>query len=370
MKLLYVYIFTLLGLVLLSYGFIDPNFPYQPFPSYFQFLHDFRSFTTIVYTTLMALFFLSYGLFLRSAYQKKITLRGAWKLIALTAGILFFAYPAFSSDIFNYIATAKVTYLYRENPYIVMPIEIPNDPMLHYLHASNKVALYGWSWILLTGIPYSFGFGNIVLQILTMKVTVLLFYVWLLTLITRLSDNKVWSLVFFGLNPLIVMETVVAVHNDIVMMALVLLSIELATRRRWTLSLMALVVSILIKGATVVLIPHMTYIWMMMRKGKSVNWRGLWYWGMIAMGAVFVLSPLREEMYPWYFIWVLTFASLLPANNFFVPFMAVTSIGLEYRIAPYLFTWRWDGVTPRIKQLVSIVPPGVFSLWYAFRKKI
>ena len=355
MKLLYI---VFLGaIVIFSWGFIDPNFPYQPFPQYFRYLHGERLITTSVYIALLFTLFVFYKRLMQSKLQE------VWQYIWITVIVLFFAYPAFSSDLFNYIATAKVSYFYRENPYVVMPIEIAREPMLSYLHAANKVALYGPSWIVLTWIPHYLGSGNIIATMVATKLLVVVFYLWLVRQIEYLSNGSAWSVSFFALNPLVVMETLVAVHQDVVMMALVIYSFTLLKKRRFFLSILFLAFSIFIKGATLFLVP--VYALTMFGKIKNV-----WFWASVSMILIFSLSPLREEMYPWYFIWVLTFVSLLPRRSFLVLVAIATSIGLELRITPYLYTWRWDGITPIVKQVVTIVPPALIALWYGFRKKI
>ena len=87
------------------------------------------------------------------------------------------------------------------------------------------------------------------------------------------------------------------------------------------------------------------------------------------MYIAFLLSPLREELYAWYFIWVLPFVALIPESQLLVNISFAFSFGLMFRIAPYLYTWRWDGITPIVKRIVSFVPPAFVALWYGFRKK-
>lgn len=363
MKLFYVCI--LIAIVVFSYGFIDPNFPYQPFPEYFRYVHSQRTPATAIYIALLLSLYACYSFILSRSKLSEV-----WQYIWITVLILFFAYPAFSSDIFNYIATSKMVFLYKENPYVVMPIEIPNEPSLAYLHASNKVALYGWSWIVLTGIPYVMGKGNIVMQMLAMKMLIVGFYFWLLTLLERASSDKAWTLAFFGLNPLVVMETFVAAHNDVVMMAFAVCSLMLVLRKRLLWSFIFLILSVFVKGATVALVPLYLYIIALRKRKKTIESVQVWRWSTVAMAVPFLLSPIREEMYPWYFVWVLTFVSLLPRQSFLGLLSMVTSFGLELRIAPYLLTWRWDGITPLVKKILTAVPPAVLSSWYAIKKKI
>src|SRR3989344_9468262 len=354
----FIYMCALVAVVVLSFGFIDPNFPYQPFPEYFTYLHSQRLVSTTIYVATICVMFGFYLKVLVDVRRNRIKPSQVLQLILLSVVILFFSYPAaFTYDIFNYIATAKVTYLYHQNPYLVMPIEIPNEPMLAYMHAANKVALYGGFWIFLTAIPHVLGLGNIILTLATFKLFIVLFYFLLLKQLINLSDNKIWTLAFFGLNPLILLETVVSAHNDVVMMFFAVFSFALLRKKRYFLSIIFFVLSICIKYSTILLLPLILK--------KSMNWR----YAAIFMYIAFLLSPLREELYAWYFIWVLPFVALIPESQLLVNFSLAFSFGLMFRIAPYLYTWRWDGITPIIKRIVSFVPPAFVALWYGFRKK-
>ena len=190
----------------LSYGFIDPHLSFFSHPLYLWvqnvlifLVYRQSALAAALYVCIIAAFFVAYGIFLLGNGQEKI--RSAPRWIFTLAVILVFSYPAFSYDIYNYIATAKVAFLYRENPYVVMPIEIPNEPMLSFTRASNKVALYGPAWIVLTSFPYIAGAGNMLATIVSFKTFAALFYAAVTYLIYR--KTKRWDQVmFFALNPL------------------------------------------------------------------------------------------------------------------------------------------------------------------------
>jgi hypothetical protein len=368
------YILLLTFLVAFSYGFVDPNFPYQP-P---EFLHDLvftqRGLATVLYSTIILALFVFYGFFLHRIGKKKLDVGNVWRLIFISTGILFFAFPAFSFDIFNYIATAKVTYLYRENPYIVMPVEIPNEPMLAFLHAANKIALYGFSWILLTAMPHFLGFGNLLLTIFTFKAFVIAFYLVLSFLIWKMSKQSVFSLAFFALNPLVLIETLVSGHNDVVMMFFALLSFYLLKKRQVLASCLSLLVSIFVKYSTIFILPVYLYILLLNYKNRKIEWSKVYFWSAISMYIIFFLSPLREEMYSWYLIWPLSFVALVVKARLSILYKALLyitlafSFGLLFRFAPFVYTREWSRITPIIKILATWVPV-IFALFYLIGKK-
>ena len=254
------YLITLLCLTVFSWGFVDKNIPIQTLPVLYEFAHTQRSLAVIIYSILTTLLFVFYGLFLWMIYKKKLAKKEVLRLILKTCIILLFAFPGFSNDIFNYIATAKVTFLHHENPYIIMPIEIPNEPMLSFVHAANKIALYGPAWILLSFIPHILGAGNLIVSMLMFKIFVAVFYAGLLWGIWKLSKKNLWALAFFALNPLVTIETFVSAHNDVVMMFFALGSFYFMQKKKLLVSVLFLFLSILIKYATVFLLPIYAYM--------------------------------------------------------------------------------------------------------------
>ncbi|MBI5620716.1 hypothetical protein HY949_02985, partial [Candidatus Gottesmanbacteria bacterium] len=150
----FIYYFILIIFAILSWGFVEPSASLPGIRSLNQIIYFQTLYPTVWYTVTITVLFAWYVWILHRIKAGFLTSKNVWYLIMGTTVILVWAYPALSNDIFNYIATAKVTFLYRENPYIVMPIDIPNDASFTSLHAANKVALYGPVWIALTAIPH------------------------------------------------------------------------------------------------------------------------------------------------------------------------------------------------------------------------
>lgn len=363
------YLFTLITLVIYSWGFVDANMPIGTLRGLYNLVYYRRDISTLLYTCIIVLLFISYAWVLISVQRGSFTSKKLWRLIFLSCFLLFFSFPGLSYDVFNYIATAKVTFFYRENPYIVMPIEIPNEPSLAFLHASNKVALYGPIWIVLTAIPHYLGLGNLLLTVFAFKAFIVIWYLALCYLIFRMSEKNLWALAFFALNPLVIIEILVSSHNDVVMMALSLGSFYLLQKKRLVPSGLLLLLSILIKYASLFLLPIYLYTAWNSHKKKKIAFDSVWRWCVISLYIIFALSPLREELYAWYLIWPLTFVALLPASSFFTILSIGFSFGLSLRLLPFLYTREWGGLTPTVKKIVTLVPPAVLSFLYAVKKK-
>lgn len=365
-----VYMLFLLSFTIFSYLFVEPNIPFLN-KIYSGFYHNNRVFASYIYVLLIIIFFSFYFAFLWLFFKRKISFSFAKMLIILSLVILFFSYPAMLSyDIFNYIATAKITFFYHENPYIVMPIELPNDSLFLFMHASNKLALYGPLWIILTGFPYLLSLGNIFLALLTFKLFIAIFFLGILWLIWELSNREEEPLILFGLNPLVLIETLVSGHNDVVMMFFALLAFYLLKKSKFFFSLLLIISSILIKYATIFILPVYIYVFFRILSNQKILWGEVWKWSAIAMYAIFFLSPIREEIYPWYFIWPFTFVSLINKIDLLLFISLGFSFGLCFRVAPFLYTRSWSGLTPAIKKIFTFSIPVVFSIFYAIKKKI
>lgn len=69
--------------------------------------------------------------------------------------------------------------------------------------------------------------------------------------------------------------------------------------------------SVLVKYVSIVLLPVILFlIWQQVTK-KNIQWERVFLISLVLMTLVFFTAPIREEIYPWYWIWVLPFVSLL-----------------------------------------------------------
>lgn len=349
-----------------SYFFVDQNLHYFGW-FYKHFVIETRGEKAVALLLLLLIFFLFYIVSLWLYKKKQLTQKDGIVLIVVTTICLLFAYPAvYSHDIFNYLATAKVSFFYKENPYIIMPIEFGGDPLLAFMHAPNKIALYGPGWIMLTFFPYVLAGGSFIAMLFLFKATVIVFYYFLLYFVYKLSKNF-FAVLFVGLNPLVVIETLWSGHNDSVMMALLLAGFYLYRHRRRGIGVLFYVWSILIKYATGILLPLLLLL-KYTHKGKPIPQELVYRWSMYGMIGIFLLSSFREEIYPWYAIWFLPFVALAGNKNEKLLVILFTFC-LELRYFPYLFLGTHFGITPVLKSLITFCPVGV-ALAFLVVKKI
>lgn len=367
-KVLFITYFIFLStLTLFSYLFVDPNLSYLH-KLYSGFVFSYRQQTTFLYILIISSLFIFYFIFLGLLKKKFLSIKDLKLLIFISVSILFFSYPAMLSyDIFNYIATGKVLFFYHENPYVVMPIEFAKDPLLGFTHAANKIALYGPVWIILTAIPYVAGFGNFLLIFFNLKLFIAIFYLLTLFIIWKLSKDKL-SVCLFGLNPLVMIETLVSGHNDIVMIFFVLFSFLLFKNKKIVFGLILFALSIFVKYATLFLLPVFIYILLRQIRKKEVNWEKYFYFSTLLMLGAFLLSPIREEIYPWYAIWFLPFSFLVADKKLLLYISMAFSFGLLFRYVPFIFLGSHAGPTPIIKSSVTFIPVCLVLFYFVVKK--
>lgn len=346
-----------------TYGFIDVNLHLSNnalFMALQQPLHilsfQMRPLASLIFLALVVLLTVWYLWFLR--HEQCFRLRRTVAMIAGAVLLLVIAFPAFSYDVFNYMTTAKVAFFHHENPYLVMPIEIANEPYLAFTRAANKVALYGPVWILYTAVPYFLGMGNIWMTIIAYKLCNLIWYVGFCYLIFK-TTKLVKNVIFFAFNPLVLIEVVVSGHNDLMMMVLALTGLMLWQKnsiKEKATGVLLLVASWFVKGATVVFAPLLLVRKMNLEKK-------LMYAYFLLAAVFFVAAPIREELYPWYAVWLVTTASLmdLKRHSTVMWFTIVLSFALLLRYIPYMWMGYYEGPGPTLRLVLTVLPITVFA---------
>lgn len=347
--------------VIFTFFFVDKNFFYLKHVYTGIYFYN-RPLTSAIFVIFLAGFFLFYFKFLKigrnlSSKNKKI-------ILGFTFLILVFSFPAIlSNDIFNYIFTGKVLFSYKENPYLLMPIEFLGDPLLRFTQAANKIALYGPSWILFSGIPYLFGLNNYILTLINFKVVNLLFMIGSGYCFSKLNSK---SSLYLLLNPLFLIEVLVSTHNDISMIFLLLYSFYCVKNRKKWQAWISFILSIGIKYVSVVLLP--VFIYTTLTKTK-INWERIYKYSFALMFGAFLLSPLREEIYPWYALWFLPFG-LLSGSRIIINLSLIFSFSLLARYIPFMLTGSYSGYTQPVKTLITFIPPIVYLSYISLNKWI
>jgi hypothetical protein len=200
----------------------------------------------------------------RRARASAISARAAIALIAALHIIVFVGPILLSTDVFSYIAYARMGVEHGLNPYLHGPASIAGDPVYVYVgHDWRDVATaYG---PLYTLISYPFAPLGVVGAVWGMKLLALLASAGTLALSWRCARARaldpVSAVLAIGLNPLYVIYGLGGAHNDLIMllamMAAVSLTLARPSGRREAAGAAIVVAGALVKATVAALLPFM-----------------------------------------------------------------------------------------------------------------
>jgi hypothetical protein len=215
------------------------------------------------------------------ALGHEVSKRWAIALIAALHVLIFIGPILLSTDVFSYIAYARMGVEHGLNPYTHGPIAITHDPIYHYVgHDWKKVeTAYG---PLYTLISYPFGLLGVTGAVWGMKLVAMLSSAGTLALTWRCARtrgfNPVTALLLVGANPLYVIYALGGAHNDLLMMLLMMVAVTLTFARRDASAAATVVAGALVKATVAALLPFMI---LARRSGRQL----LGALGALALGA-------------------------------------------------------------------------------------
>lgn len=183
--------------------------------------------------------------------------------IGLVAGLhlIVFAGPILlSTDVFSYIAYARMGVEHGLNPYLHGPSAITGDPVYHYVGSSWKhvATAYGPVYTLLS---YPLAPLGVKGGLWGMKVVALLASAGTLALTWRCARlrglDPVFALLAVGANPLYVIYGLGGAHNDLLMTLLMMAAVALTLAGRDGWAGASVVAGALVKATGAVLLPFM-----------------------------------------------------------------------------------------------------------------
>ena len=142
--------------------------------------------------------------------------------------LLFVSYPAFAHDIFNYMFDARTIVKYGQNPYFTTPLDFPQDEWTRFMRWTHVGTAYPPGWLITTIPFYLLGLGKFTLTLLSFKLLGLISFLASSWLMLKIAGRKAWIL--WSFNPMILIESLSSVHNEITMVAFALLGFWLIKR--------------------------------------------------------------------------------------------------------------------------------------------
>lgn len=220
--------------------------------------------------------------------------------IIIVSFIFMLILPFFSSDIYYYIGDSWINSKYGENPYYISVKDLQNtgvdDEILRNTgYWSDTTSVYGPMWNSIAKIMSMMSFGNITIALFIFKFVAYLIHALNCYLIYKITKSSKYILLY-GLNPLVLIELLSNVHNDIYLITFVLLALYFLINKKNTIfTMLFLALSIAIKYSTVILVP---FILIYIYKDKKIPKRILYSFisgiGIIAVVVLLYMPYYRD----------------------------------------------------------------------------
>lgn len=231
------------------------------FDTYYNFfINSNKILSTMTYLLIFVSLMIIYLMIVYSKNQFK-DIKQILKYVAIISIIFVVMLPWTSSDIFYYMGVGKLDSQYGKNPYYITMKEYyeQNDIDDEILEQgangfwANTTVVYGpiAQFIFKTCTAISFKNINICLAIF--KILNVIVHLANCYLIYKLSNKK--FAIIYGLNPFVLLEFIGNVHNDIIVVFFVLLTLYFLKQRKLLPSLVNLALATGIKYFTILLLP-------------------------------------------------------------------------------------------------------------------
>jgi hypothetical protein len=194
------------------------------------------------------------------ALARRLPARWAVALVAALNLIVFAGPILLSTDVFSYIAYARMGVLHGINPYLHGPIAIKGDPIFKYVGSDwhHTATAYGPLYTLFS---YPLALLGMTGALLMMKFAALLASYGTLALTWRCARTRgldpVVALLAVGANPLYVIYGLGGAHNDLIMTFFMMAAVALTLAGRDAPAAASVVVGALVKATTAALLPFM-----------------------------------------------------------------------------------------------------------------
>jgi hypothetical protein len=273
-----------------------------------------RPLSTIIFFTILALLTTNYGLLITRYKQWQLSIKQIWYLLFAFCFLLFASYPAFAHDIFNYMFDARTVVKYGQNPYFTTPLNFPNDDWIRFMRWTHVGSVYPPGWLITTIPFYILGFGKFTLTLLSFKFLGLISFLASSWLMLKIAGRRAWIL--WSFNPMVLIESLSSVHNEITMVAFTLLAFYIFGTKKIP-AYLSLIFAGLIKYTSFLLLPFLNH----------PTFAAIAAW----IGAIAFF--FAREINPWYILLPVAI-SFMSKNKYLVSLSLVSSLLITYRYYP------------------------------------
>ena len=188
---------------------------------------------------------------------------------------LLLSVPLFSRDTYSYLAQGA---LLRDglDPYVVGPIENPNALLDNVSSIwTTTTAPYGPAFILVAKFVTMVVGNHVVAGTMLLRLCMLpglALLIWAAPRVARhVGANGAVALWICVLNPLVIVHLMGGVHNEMLMVGLMMAGIALTFGRRHVAGAALIAVAVAVKATAVLSLPFMVWVWMRHLPGDRVR---------------------------------------------------------------------------------------------------
>ncbi|HEX7322324.1 MAG TPA: alpha-(1-_6)-mannopyranosyltransferase A [Mycobacterium sp.] len=287
---------------------------------------------------------------------------------------LLLSVPVFSRDTYSYLAQGA---LLRDgfDPYLVGPVDNPN-PLLDDVSPiwSATTAPYGPAFILVAKFVTMVTGDNVVIGTMLLRLCMLpglALLIWAAPRVARRVRGTGPAALFIGvLNPLVIIHLMGGVHNEMLMVGLMLAGIALVLDRRHLAGITLVALAAAVKATAAIALPFLMWAWMRHlrdRRGYPAPWAFAAAAAacLLTLVAVFaVLSTLAGVGLGW-------LTALLAGNVKIINWLTVPTAvaNLVHAVGGLAFPVKFYAVL-RVTRILGLTVIGVYLpvLWWRSRR--
>ena len=181
-------------------------------------------------------------------------------IIAITSILSFFIIPNNSGDVWYYMAIGRLDSTYGVNSYQENFREIkenyPEDAIVESSYAYNTTFAYGAVWHFICTTLGRIPTNNTLVMLTLFKMFNLIMHILNCILVYKISKkHKIRNMLIYALNPLIIFEGLINVHNDLVLLTTILGAIYFKKNNKLYLAVLSIALGTLIKYVPILLLP-------------------------------------------------------------------------------------------------------------------
>lgn len=226
---------------------------------------------TIILGSALTLGFIAYFALLK----EKLELKKSIFLAILFQAIVFFSFPSFSTDIFDYILTNRLALVHEQNIRLVSPSVFQGDPFYPLASWQQQISPYGVINQTVYSVAGLLSNNDLIWTVFIHKLLAFaltlgtLFVVY--KILTEFFPEKAgWGVSLIFWNPLFVLETAGSAHNIILTLFMMSLTLLFYLRKRYILAGILAAFSIHTK-----FIPIFLAIFLVLELLRLKKWSGL-----------------------------------------------------------------------------------------------